>query len=86
MVQGLSKFPVSLCLSLSMLYYYFGFSFLASLIPFFVSLLINRVLARKRKSLHVKMEKCADEKSNKINEMLTNAKTIKLYGWQGTFI
>jgi len=64
-----------------MLYYYFGYSFLVSLIPFFVSLLINRVIAKKRKSLHVEMEKCADKKSNKINETLTNAKMIKLYGW-----
>jgi hypothetical protein len=64
-----------------MLYYYFGLSFLASLIPFLVSLLINRALAHKRNSLYIEMEKRADLKSNKINETLTNAKMIKLYGW-----
>jgi hypothetical protein len=64
-----------------MLYYYFGLSFLASLIPFLVSLLINRAVAHKRNSLHIEMEKRADLKSNKINETLTNAKMIKLYGW-----
>ena len=60
MVQDLSKLPVSLCLSFCMLYYYFGLSFLASLIPFLVSLLINRALAHKRNSLHIEMEKRAD--------------------------
>jgi hypothetical protein len=60
MVQDLSKLPVSLCLSFGMLYYYFGLSFLASLIPFLFSLLINRALAHKRNLLHIEMEKRSD--------------------------
>ncbi len=31
------------------------------------------------------MEIASDSKSNKINETLTNAKMIKLYGWQQKF-
>ncbi len=60
MVQDLSKLPVSLCLSFCMLYYYFGLSFLASLIAFLVYLLINRALAHKRNSFQIEMEKRAD--------------------------
>ena len=85
MCQDLSKLPTSLVLSSIMLFHYFGFSFVLSLIPFFVSIYFNKVLAKKRKVLHKEKESRSDEKSNKINETLNNAKMIKLYGWQDLF-
>jgi hypothetical protein len=82
MISGLCQLPVNFFLTLAILYWYFGFSFLLSLTLFFLSLMINKTLARQRKELHKERMSLGDIKSNEINEILTNAKMLKLYGWQ----
>jgi ABC-type multidrug transport system fused ATPase/permease subunit len=68
-----------------MLFWYFGVSFLISLIPFALSFLINKHLSKRRKEMHKYSKSLGDAKSNEINEILTNAKMLKLYGWQDKF-
>ncbi len=85
MISGLCQLPVNFLLTVLILFYYFGVSFLASLIIFVISFLINKKLARKRKVLQKERLKLGDAKSNDINEILTNAKMLKLYGWQEKF-
>jgi ATP-binding cassette subfamily C (CFTR/MRP) protein 2 len=85
MCQDLSKLPTALILSFIILYYYFGFCFLISLLPIPITLIVNVALAKRRRLMQEQMEIASDSKSNKINETLTNAKMIKLYGWQQKF-
>ena len=74
--------PVELTLSVYMLFSLFGISFLVSLVPLLVSLLLNSWLAKIRKILQKESLRLSDVKSNEINETLTNAKMLKMYGWQ----
>lgn len=85
MISGLCQLPVNFFFTVGILLYYFGISFVASLIVFGISFLINKSLARKRKILQKERLKLGDSKSNDINEILTNAKMLKLYGWQEKF-
>jgi len=82
MLGGLSRLPVELTLSVYMLFSLFGISFLVSLVPLLVSLLLNSWLAKIRKILQKESLRLSDVKSNEINETLTNAKMLKMYGWQ----
>lgn len=81
MISGLCQLPVNFVLTVIMLFWYFGISFLISLIPFVLSFLINKHLSKKRKEMHKYSKSLGDAKSNEINEILTNAKMLKLYGW-----
>jgi ABC transporter transmembrane region len=81
MISGLCQLPVNFFLTVAILLYYFGVSFLVSLIVFGISFLINKRLARNRKVLQKERLKLGDTKSNDINEILSNAKMLKLYGW-----
>jgi len=82
MLVSLSRLPVELTLSVYMLFSLFGISFLVSLVPLLVSLLLNSWLAKLRKRLQIESLRLSDVKSNEINETLTNAKMLKMYGWQ----
>lgn len=81
MISGLSKIPVNFFLTMIMLFWYFGVSFLISMVPFGMSFMINKQLAQQRKKMHKERMTLSDTKSNEINEILTNAKMLKLYGW-----
>jgi len=48
---------------------------------FAFSFLINKRLSKSRKILQKERLKLGDTKSNDINEILSNAKMLKLYGW-----
>ena len=81
MISGLCKLPVNFVFTICMLWWLFGVSFLISLIPFGLSFMINKHLAQRRKIMHKERMSLGDAKSNEINEILTNAKMLKLYGW-----
>ena len=81
MLENLSRLPVELTLSVSVLYFHFGFSFVVSLVPLMISLLLNSCMAKYRKNLQKESLRLSDVKSNEINETLTNTKMLKLYGW-----
>lgn len=51
MLENLSRLPVELTLSVSVLYLHFGFSFVVSLAPLLLSLLLNSCMAKSRKQL-----------------------------------
>jgi len=85
MISGLCQLPVNFFFTVAILLFYFGFSFLVSLLVFGISFLINKSLAQKRKTLQKERLKLGDTKSNDINEILSNAKMLKLYGWQDKF-
>ena len=46
---------------------------------------INKSLSKRRKNLIKEKKKRGDAKANEINETLSNAKMLKLYGWQDEF-
>ena len=85
MISGLCQLPVNFFFTVFILLYYFGVSFLFSLLLFALSFLINKYLSKKRKILQKERLRLGDTKSNDINEILTNAKMLKLYGWQEKF-
>ena len=81
----MSKLPTDLVISSFILYSYFGVSFFVSLIPLIASLILNSIMAEYRKELSKENLRLSDAKSNEINETLSNAKMLKLYGWQDKF-
>jgi len=85
MISGLLKLPINFGFSIYMLYNMFGVSFLASLVPFVLSLLINNFLSKRRKVMQKERLALSDHKSNELNEILSNAKMLKLYGWTNFF-
>jgi ABC-type multidrug transport system fused ATPase/permease subunit len=85
MIGGLCKLPINFVFTMFMLWWLFGVSFFISLIPFVVSFMINKYLAKRRKAMHKERMSLGDAKSNEINEILTNAKMLKLYGWTDQF-
>jgi ABC-type multidrug transport system fused ATPase/permease subunit len=85
MIGGLCKLPVNFLFTTFMLWWLFGVSFFISLIPFAASFMINKYLAKRRKAMHKERMSLGDAKSNEINEILTNAKMLKLYGWTDQF-
>ena len=85
MISGLCQLPVNFFITVAILLRYFGLSFLASMIVFALSFFINKHLAKRRKILQKERLKLGDTKSNDINEILSNAKMLKLYGWQDKF-
>lgn len=85
MVSGLCKLPINLVFASMMLWWNFGVSFLISLIPFVMSFTINNFLSRRRKVMQKERSRLSDKKSNVLNEVLTNAKMLKLYGWLDFF-
>ena len=81
LVAGLADLPVNFVFTFAMLYWYFGASFIVSLLPFFVALLVNKLMSKRRKELGKERLRREDIKQNILNETLTNAKMLKLYGW-----
>jgi ABC-type multidrug transport system fused ATPase/permease subunit len=85
MISGLCKIPTNTIYTFVMLLWYYQSSFLVSLVPFLFSFVSNRYFGTRRKIMQKQMKGLRDAKSNEINEILTNAKMLKLYGWQDQF-
>jgi ABC-type multidrug transport system fused ATPase/permease subunit len=84
-LSGVCKIPTNTVFSAYMLTRYFGVSFFISLVPFSLSFLSKNYFSRQRKALQKEMKVARDAMSNDVNEILTNAKMLKLYGWTDQF-
>lgn len=85
MIAGLCHMPFNTFGTFFFLLYYFGTSFLVSLAILIVAFFLNKTVGLQRKQMHKEMKNFEDQASNELNEVLSNAKMLKLYGWQEKF-
>lgn len=77
--------PLQIILAFISLYNLLGWQSFVGVGVMIVSLPINTALARKLKALQKQQMKNKDARTRLMNEILSNIKSIKLYGWEKAF-
>ncbi|XP_050401602.2 ATP-binding cassette sub-family C member 4 isoform X1 [Patella vulgata] len=77
--------PIELVVVMSLLYYYIGYPCLFTLVVIAILLPLQILCGRWFGNLRTKIGKWSDKRINKMNEVLSGMKVIKLYCWEKPF-
>lgn len=77
--------PLQIILALYFLWDILGVSIFAGMVVLVLLIPINGYIARKSKTLHLKLMKKKDERVKLMNEVLSGIKILKLYAWEPSF-
>ena len=77
--------PLQIIIATIMLWQHLGVASLAGLVPIFIFIPINAMLANRGKKLQLKKLKKQDARIKLTNEILSGIKVLKFYGWEISF-
>lgn len=85
-ISNLLTAPVQLILCLYSLFVFLGPSFIAGLLALLISVPVNTVISRRMNKAFREIMEMKDKRIKFTTNLFTNAKSLKLYGWEEAYL